>query len=81
MVNGRVIAFVVRLMWIEGGRELNVMRYDTAHGMSHRDTLGRRKGLLRKDWFPDLALDIVLQKAIQDFKMNHEKYLDQYKEN
>ena len=81
MVSGRVISFVVRLMWDDGRDEHNVIRYDTAHGVPHRDTLGIRLGLLRKDWFPDLRLDAVLQQAIEDCKLNHENYIAKFKEN
>jgi hypothetical protein len=81
LVKGRLISFVVRLMWLADQQEHNILRYDTAHGTPHRDTLGRRFGLLRKDWYPDLPLDIVLQRGIQDCKENHENYIAQFKEN
>ena len=81
MVKGRVISFVVRMMWISETQEHNVVRYDTSHGTPHRDSLGARKGLLRKDWYADLPLDVVLQRAIQDCKTNYENYLSQFKEN
>jgi hypothetical protein len=60
MVKGRVASFVVRLMVKLDGRDYNVVRYDTAHGAPHRDTLGLRTGLQRKDWFFDQPLDDVL---------------------
>jgi hypothetical protein len=81
MVRGRVVLFVVRLMRIEGDEEANIARYDTAHGAPHRDSIGRKKGLLRKEWFPDLTLDIVLRNAIFDFRANYEKYIAQFTEN
>jgi hypothetical protein len=81
MVKGRVVSFVVRLMRLEGDHELNIARYDTAHGAPHRDSLGRKKGLLKKQWFPDLPLDIVLRKAILDFRLNHENYVAQFTQN
>lgn len=81
MIRGQVVSFVVRLMLIESDREDNVVRYDTSHGVPHRDTLGRRKGLIRKDWYPDVALDVVLQRAIEDCRVNYERYLNQFKEN
>ena len=81
VIRGRLVSFVVRLMWIEMNNTNNVVRYDTAHGTPHRDTLGKRRGLLRKDWYPSLALDIVLQRAIKDSKVNYENYIAQFKEN
>jgi len=34
-VRGRVVSFVVRLMRETGDRWINVVRYDTAHGVPH----------------------------------------------
>jgi hypothetical protein len=73
------VSFVIRLMVISGSREYNVVRYDTAHGVPHRDSLGLRHGLLRKDWFFDQPFDVVLQTAVADLKTNHEKYWEQFK--
>ena len=52
MIRGRVVSFVVRLMIAERDREVNVARYDTAHGairqkLRHEGaTLARRKAVL-----------------------------------
>jgi hypothetical protein len=81
MIRGRLLSFVVRLMWIEMNKTHNVVRYDTAHGTPHRDTLGKHFGLLRKDWYPGLTHDLVLQRAIADCKLNYENYIAQFKEN
>ena len=75
MVRGRVVSFVVRLMKIENEKGFNVARYYTAHGVPHRDVLGRRKGLIRKDWLFDVLVDVALQDAIADFKVNYENYI------
>ena len=81
MIKGGVVSFVVRLMYLEAGREFNIARYDTAHGAPHRDSLGRRHGLLRKEWYLDLPMDVVLQRAIMDFRLNYESYIAQFREN
>ena len=81
MVKGRVVSFVVRLMRLEGEQELNVARYDTAHGAPHRDVLGERAGLLSKTWYIDASLDSVLRQAVADFRRNYESYLRTYREN
>ncbi len=84
MVKGRVVSFVVfvvRLMVKIGDQEYNVVRYDTAHGAPHRDTLGLKQGVQKKDWFFDQALDTVLQTAIADLKRNHEKYCEEFEKN
>ena len=82
MVKGRVVSFVVRLMVVVvADQEYNVVRYDTAHGVPHRDSLGRKKGLLKKDWFFDQPLDVVLQTAVEDLEANYEKYCEQFNKN
>jgi hypothetical protein len=81
MVRGQVVSFVVRLMRIENEKEINVARYDTAHGAPHRDVLGKRSGLICKEWFFSMALSKVMQDAISDFKVNYEKYIQGYEKN
>jgi hypothetical protein len=76
---GQIIGFVVRLMKM-AEPDVNVVRYDTAHNLPHRDMLGRKKGLLRKDWLVGMRLKDALQYAINDLKMNYERY-DQIFEN
>ena len=81
MVKGEVVSFVVRLMFLEDGRAENVARYDTAHGVPHRDRLGRRHGLLAKEWYVGEELETTLQRAIADFKLNYENYIRDYLQN
>ncbi len=47
LLQGVVLSFVVRLMAARAGGDVNVARYDTAHGVAHRDELGARTGLVR----------------------------------
>jgi len=79
--SGEVLSFAVVLVAETPAGLVNVARYDTAHGISHRDVLGRTKGLLRKQWFPTVPLAKVLDLAIRDFKENHETYLQHYQQN
>lgn len=81
MVKGRVVSFVVRLMLVGGERDVNVARYDTSHGAPHRDVLGKRRRLIRKEWFYSMSLGKVMQDAIADFKLNYENYIQGYKKN
>ena len=78
---GQVISFAVLLVADTADGLVNVARYDTAHGMPHRDVLGRRKGLLTKHWFPNVPFGRVLDLAITDFKANHESYVRIFEEN
>ena len=76
-LEGEVLAFVVRLVYIAGDEHRDVARYDTAHGRPHRDLLSRRGRLLRKDWLDSLDFNRALTYAINDFKTNHETYIRQ----
>lgn len=78
MFKGQVVSFVVRLMAIQGGREYNVARYDTAHGAPHRDRLDRKGAVREKQWVFGLDLDAALNYAVEDFKNNYERYLEEW---
>lgn len=79
MVKGEVVSFVVRLMLIQDdGRQVNVARYDTAHGAAYCDVLGERRGLLEEIWHLNESPEAGLRRAIADFKLNHEDYIRSY---
>ena len=77
-VRGRLVSFTVRPMVIEETGEVNVARYDTAHGTPHLDVNGRRKGQIIKVWYHDLTLETVLNYAIGDFKGHYENYIAEF---
>jgi hypothetical protein len=71
---GRVTSFVVRLM-IEGeGGPVNITRYDGAHGVPHRDQIGRNGRLLSKTWMHGVDFEAALEYAIADLKANYPAY-------
>ena len=74
-LDGEILAFVVRLVHIAGGEHRDVARYDTAHGRPHCDLLTRQGRLRRKRWLKNLNFNQALTYAIEDFKANHEAYL------
>ncbi len=78
---GHVVGFTILLLADMDTTVENIARYDTAHGTAHRDLLGRKKGLLRKDWFHNIPRYQVLTHAITDFKANHARYPQTYLEN
>jgi hypothetical protein len=79
--HGQVISFAVMLVMETADGLVNIARYDTAHGLPHRDVLGQKKGLLTKHWFPTVPYGRVLDLAISDFKANHESYIRIFEEN
>ena len=62
----------------DASTEVNVARYDMAHGVAHRDVLGRRAGLVSKTWFPDHSPESVFTAAVQDFKRNYARYIAEF---
>jgi hypothetical protein len=54
-----------------------VTRYDCAHQMPHRDVLGRKSGLIRKEFW-DMSKKEALEHALADFKRNSEQYIAFY---
>jgi hypothetical protein len=79
-VNGRVVSFVVRLVWIRhDGEDFTVARYDTAHGSAHRDIVSSTGRLLNKSWLFDMSFEDALTHAIHDFSKNHENYIKNFR--
>ncbi|MHB8523865.1 MAG: DUF7718 family protein [Limisphaerales bacterium] len=74
-VSGRVVSFVVSLMRAKDEKLTSIVRYDTAHGMPHRDLLDRRGRVVRKDWLPEMPFDQALTHAKIDLVENYEKYI------
>lgn len=72
---GRVTDFTAQLeCWIEG-RWRPVVRYDSAHGQPHRDTLDWNGGVLAKDWMPPtISLNQALTDAEQDLRTHAATY-------
>lgn len=73
-------SFVVVLIAPMGGRDVCITRYDTSHGQSHRDVLGRKGGLIGKDWLLSLSCKEAFAYAIKDLKENHECYIQFFEE-
>lgn len=80
-VRGRVVSFVVRLMLSTDKGDLNIVRYDTAHGMPHRDLLDQRSRVVKKDWLLDMTFDEALTHAKADLMRNYENYIETFEAN
>lgn len=75
ILEGEVLAFVVRLVHIVGHEHRDVARYDTAHGRPHRDLVSPQGRLRSKSWLKNADFKEALTYAINDFKNNHENYV------
>ena len=60
------------------GEEICVTRYDTSHDQPHRDVLGRRAGLIEKEWLLLSKKNEAFDYALKDVRTNHERYIEYY---
>jgi len=77
---GRVLSFVVQLeCYFEDNGWLPVLRYDTAHGIAHRDKIHPRKET-EKTEIPVRNYEEGLNYAVDDLKVNWREYRRRYEE-
>jgi hypothetical protein len=74
----RTEAFAVVLVTEVEGFEVCVTRYDTAHDQPHRDVLGRRGGLIEKEWLLLSQMSESFDYALKDVRANYERYIEYY---
>ena len=68
-----VVAFAVQYETMVEGVPVSIVRYDTRHGMPHRDTLNRRGEVIDKLWLRMSNAD-ALDFAIADLRKNWRRY-------
>lgn len=71
-------SFSVVLIKEIDGVDVCITRYDTAHSQPHRDVLGRRAGLIEKEWLLLFNNRDAFSYALADLKLNHERYIEFY---
>jgi hypothetical protein len=76
--HGSVTEFsVVLLVYIEG-IWIDITHYDTAHGIPHRNILGRKQGLRFNRWMDDVRPSEAFEYAICDCTENAPLHLEDY---
>jgi len=65
-------------MRVYGDTAVGIVRYDTAHGMPHRDTLDSKARLVKKDWLTGKTFEQALSYAKDDLLANYENYLKEF---
>jgi hypothetical protein len=69
---GKVVDFAVVLI-----RDNEcVTRFDSSHGIAHRDILGRRQGLIKKKMYPNMSFNEALGYALSDIPSNYREYFE-----
>ena len=75
---GRVVRFTVQFeVWLEG-HAYPAIRYDSAHGRPHRDTLDWAGRVVKKDWLPDKPYAEIVKEAILDIKASWQVYREEF---
>jgi hypothetical protein len=55
------------------------VRYDSAHGRPHRDTLGGEGAVIDKDWMPtEMSLNAAMNEAKDDLEKHHGTYRTEF---
>ena len=75
---GQVRRFTVQFEAGFAGRIYPVVRYDTAHGTPHRDTLDWAGRVVRKDPTPSTSLNVAMTEAIADIRANRAAYREDF---
>lgn len=71
---GQVVRFTVQYETTLAGEPLPVVRYDTAHGRTHRDRMNRRGEEVEKEFTLDLSLRDAIIDAERDLRHNWRRY-------
>jgi hypothetical protein len=69
-----VVAFTAQYETIVDGKVYPVIRYDSAHGYPHRDTLDAEGQVVEKFWSSGWGNQEALDHAIADLKANYPAY-------
>lgn len=77
--SGAVVQFTVQLEWLSGGRWIGLVRYDTAHGFAHCDTMHPYEPA-SKMRLPMQSYGDALTFAIDDLTANWRRYRRRYTE-
>ena len=76
-VRGRILEFVVQYELRHQEHWFPVVRYDTSHGIVHRD-VSAPDGSVVKSWFPGMSFDEGLRLGYNDIVSNWEKYRSRF---
>ena len=75
---GRGIRFTVQYeAWIEG-RAYPVVRYDSAHGRAHCDTLDWTGRVVNKKWLDIASLDEAMTDAVDTIKADRRVFREEF---
>lgn len=77
-LKGEVSSFVVKYVSVIDDEEIEILRFDSGHGIPHIDILHPDKKLKRKVWLPHLDISSALTHAQEDITLNFQFYRERY---
>lgn len=77
-LNGSLIRFVVKLVLKGDDSFFELVRFDSAHGCPHKDTLNPNGEVVRKVWLDLLSNKQALDLGIKDLKDNYSLYVERF---
>ena len=75
---GALVRFTAQYEAVVEGRTYGVIRYDSAHGRPHRDTVDWTGTVIDKKWLPDMPLDRARKEGSDDIKANWSTYREAF---
>lgn len=72
-----VEAFTVQLEYFVDGNWIPVVRYDSAHGIPHRDVLNPAGDVIAKEWLPG-SFNEVLTSSIRELRVNWKQHISRF---
>ncbi len=76
--SGVVTAFVVKLLSVIDGKEVEILRYDSGHGIPHIDVLDVDGETKHKIWLYHLDNAKAFTQAKKDIEQNYIIYKERY---
>lgn len=76
--HGIVVRFTVQYETVVDEQVFPVVRYDSAHGVAHRDRLDRRGQVVEKTWFPGRTFAEIATEAIATIKATRQQARNEF---
>lgn len=75
---GELIEFVAKYIALIEDEEIEILRYDSGHGISHLDILNPAGEVKEKIWLPHLTFAQAFTQARQDIEENYLLYRERF---
>ncbi|MBI5216888.1 MAG: hypothetical protein HY960_14135 [Ignavibacteriae bacterium] len=77
-IQGTLTSFVVKFITIIDDEEVEILRFDSAHGMPHIDILGPDSETKQKIWLSSMSNEDALNYAKKNIKEHYQQYRERF---